>query len=105
MRVVYGMNPVRELLRGAGEGPSELWLAEGGTRTASFAELERLGRERGAKVRAAPRAKLDRLAGTDRHQGVVAVVADFEYADVAELMERARGAGVPPLLLLLDGVE
>ena len=71
MRVVYGLNPVREVLRAGGEGLSELWLAEGGTRGAAFAELERLGREAGAKVRSAPRAKLERLAGTDRHQGVV----------------------------------
>src|SRR5512142_2433399 len=105
MRVVYGMNPVRELLRGAGEGVSELWLAEGGTRGASFAELERRARERGAKVRAAPRAKLDRLAGTDRHQGVVAVVADYRYAELDEVLGRARDSGAPPLVLVLDGVE
>src|SRR5512138_2390333 len=105
MRVVYGMNPVRELLRGAGEGLTELWLAEGGTRAASFAELERLARERGGKVRAAPRARLDRLAGSDRHQGVVAVVADYRYAELAQVLERARASGRAPLLLLLDGVE
>ena len=105
MRVVYGMNPVRELLRGAGEGPSELWLAEGGTRAASFAELERLARGRGAKVRAAPRAKLDRLAGTDHHQGVVAVVADYRYAELEQILDRARASGAPALVLLLDGVE
>lgn len=105
MRVVYGMNPVRELLRGAGEGLSELWLAEGGTRAASFAELERLARERGAKVRAAPRARLDRLAGTDHHQGVVAVVADYRYAELGEILARASAAAAPPLVLLLDGVE
>jgi 23S rRNA (guanosine2251-2'-O)-methyltransferase len=88
MRVVYGLNPVRELLR-AGGGPSELWLAEGGTRGAEFAELERLGRAAGAKVRSAPRAKLERLAGTDRHQGVVAVVADFRYAELQDVLAAA----------------
>ncbi len=105
MRVVYGMNPLRELLRAAGEGISELWLGEGGTRASSFAELERLARERGAKVRVAPRAKLDRLAGTDHHQGVVAVVADYRYAEVDEILARAAAAEQPPLVLLLDGVE
>jgi 23S rRNA (guanosine2251-2'-O)-methyltransferase len=105
MRVVYGMNPVRELLRAGGEGLAELWLAEGGTRGAAFGELERLGRERGAKVRAAPRQKLDRLAGTDRHQGVVAVVADFRYARLEDLLAAAAGQGRAPLLMVLDGVE
>ena len=103
MRILYGMNPVRELLRAGGEGLSELWLAEGGTRGQAFGELERLAKQAGAKVRAAPREKLDRLAGTDRHQGIVAVVADFRYSELEELLEPAQGK--PPLLVVLDGVE
>jgi 23S rRNA (guanosine2251-2'-O)-methyltransferase len=105
VRILYGVNPVRELLRAGGGDVSELWLAEGGSRQSAFAELERLGREAGAKVRAAPRQKLDRLAGTDRHQGVVAVVADFRYAEVEDLLAAARASGRPPLLVVLDGVE
>jgi len=105
MRIVYGVNPVRELLRAGGEGLSELWLSEGGTRGAAFAELERLGKATGAKVRTSPRAKLDRLAGTDRHQGVVAVVADFRYAALEDLLPDRASSGVTPLLVVLDGVE
>src|SRR6266508_1311763 len=105
MRVVYGLNPVRELLRAAAGEVSELWLAEGGTRGAAFAELERLARAAGAKVRTAPRPKLDRLAGTDRHQGVAAVVAEFHYAAVEDLLSRAKESGRAPLVVVLDGVE
>jgi 23S rRNA (guanosine2251-2'-O)-methyltransferase len=105
MRVVYGLNPVRELLRAEGAEVSELWLAEGGTRGAAFAELERLARGVGAKLRSAPRQKLDRLAGTDRHQGIVAVVADFRYAALDDILAAARGSGRPPLVVVLDGVE
>jgi 23S rRNA (guanosine2251-2'-O)-methyltransferase len=104
MRTLYGLNPVRELLR-SGSEVAELWLLEGGTRGAAFAELERLARRADAKIRSAPRAKLDRLAGTDRHQGVVAVVADFRYAELDEVLEAASGSGRPPLLVVLDGVE
>ena len=105
MRVLYGVNPVRELLRAGGEGLSELWLAEGGARGDAFAQLEQLGRAAGAKVRRAPRPKLDRLAGTDRHQGVVAVVADFRYAALDELLDAVKASGRPALLVVLDGVE
>src|SRR5512141_649416 len=105
MRVVYGLNPVRELLRATSGEVSELWLAEGGTRGAAFAELERLARTAGAKLRSAPRQKLDRLAGTDRHQGVVAVVADFRYAAVDDILAAAAASGRPALLVVLDGVE
>ena len=105
MRIVYGVNPVRELLRAGGEGVSELWLAEGATRGAAFADLEGLGRATGAKVRHAPRPRLDRLAGTDRHQGVVAIVADFRYAELEDVLAAARASERPPLVVVLDGVE
>lgn len=105
MRTIYGVNPVKELLRGGGEGLDELWLAEG-ARGAAVAELERQARAAGARVKHAPRQKLDRLVGVDRHQGVVAVLsADFRYADVAELLQAATSRGEPPLLVILDGVE
>ncbi len=105
MRAVYGLNPVRELLRAGAEGLAELWLGEGGDRQRTFAELARLGREAGAKVRLAPRGKLDRIAGTRSHQGVVAVVADYRYREVEDLLEAARARGEPPLLVALDGIE
>ncbi len=105
MRVVYGMNPVRELIRSGAEGLSELWLAEGGDRSRAFGELERAAREHGAKVRAAPRARLDRLAGTPQHQGVVAVVADYRYREIDEILAAASASGRPALVVLLDGVE
>lgn len=105
MRVVYGLNPVRELLRAGGEGVAELWFAEGAERPRAFAELERLAGGVGAKVRAAPRARLDRLAGAAGHQGVVAVVSDYRYAEIEDLLEGARRRSEPALLVLLDGVE
>jgi 23S rRNA (guanosine2251-2'-O)-methyltransferase len=105
MRVVYGMNPVRELLRSEAEGLSELWLAEGGDRPRAFAELERMARDRGAKVRSAPRPRLDRLAGVTQHQGIVAVVADYRYREVEEILALAAASGRPALVVLVDGVE
>ncbi len=104
MRTVYGLHPVHELVRAGSEGLSELWIAAG-TRGREVADLERLARAAGAKVRTAPRARLDRLAGTNRHQGVVAVVGDYRYHDMEQLIELARERGEPPLLVVLDGIE
>ena len=105
MRVIYGVNPVKEHLRGGGEGLDELWLAEG-ARSGAVAELERQAKAAGARVKHAPRQKLDRLAGVDRHQGVVAVLsADFRYVEVEEILARAKARGESPLLVILDGVE
>jgi 23S rRNA (guanosine2251-2'-O)-methyltransferase len=104
LRTVYGVNPVRELLCAGGDGLSELWVAQGVER-GRLADLVRMARERGAKVREAPRERLERLAGTDRHQGIVAVVADYRYRDLDDLLAAARAAGEPPLLVVLDGIE
>jgi 23S rRNA (guanosine2251-2'-O)-methyltransferase len=105
VRVIYGVNPVKELLRAGGEGLDELWLAEG-ARSPTVEELERKAREAGARVKHAPRQKLDRLAGVDRHQGVVAVLsADFRYAELTEVLAGAKARGESPLLVILDGVE
>jgi 23S rRNA (guanosine2251-2'-O)-methyltransferase len=104
-RVIHGVNPVKELLRGGGEELAELWLAEG-ARSPAVAELEEGARAVGARVKHAPRQKLDRLAGVDRHQGVVAVLQGaFRYAEIDEALDAARNAGEPPLLVILDGVE
>jgi 23S rRNA (guanosine2251-2'-O)-methyltransferase len=102
VRIVYGINPVRELLQAGGE-VAELWIQERGVRAAP--ELERLARERGAKLHHAPRQRLDGMAGSERHQGVVAVVPDFRYFELEELLEAAMGSGSPALLVVLDGVE
>jgi 23S rRNA (guanosine2251-2'-O)-methyltransferase len=105
VRVVYGVNPVRELLRAGGQGLSELWVAEG-ARSPALAELEKLARGTRAQVKHAPRQKLDRLADEGLHQGVVAVLStDFEYVEVADIVAAAKSRGEAPLVVILDGVE
>src|SRR5262249_39040200 len=52
------------------------------------------------------RAALDRAAGEGgRHQGVIAWLGAYAYADLDELVGGAGGAGGPALIVALDGVE
>ena len=39
------------------------------------------------------------------HQGVIAMTAAYNYAEVAEMLEAARVKGEPPFLILLDNIE
>jgi 23S rRNA (guanosine2251-2'-O)-methyltransferase len=100
VRVVYGVNPVTELLRAGRGGLTELWLAEG-ARGGAVAELERLARAAGAAVRRAPRQRLDQVAGAPHH----ALSGGFGYVEVGTILAAAVGAAEPPLLVILDGVE
>ena len=49
--------------------------------------------------------RLDRLANTGHHQGVVAIGAAYEYADVEDILEAARSKGEDPFIFILDEIE
>lgn len=93
--VVYGANPVRELLRSAAP-VARLCLASGAHAT----ELAAAAASRGITVDTADRATLDRLAGSPHHQGAVAVGAPFQYASLDALVLPSCSSA-----LVLDGVQ
>ena len=45
--------------------------------------------------------RLEQLSETGMHQGVIAMTAAYNYAEVAEMLEAARVKGEPPFLILL----
>ena len=49
--------------------------------------------------------RLDRLAGTGHHQGVVAQAAAYEYAEVEDILEAARSKGEAPFIFVVDEIE
>jgi len=49
--------------------------------------------------------RLNELSRTGHHQGVIARVAAYAYAEVADMLSAAREAGEDPFLVLLDGIE
>lgn len=98
-RVVYGAGPVRELLGSAPERIEALYVTDASSPLATQA------RGRGVRVVVRRKPELDALAGDGaRHQGVVAQVEDFTYADVDDLVARAAERGEPALIVALDGV-
>jgi 23S rRNA (guanosine2251-2'-O)-methyltransferase len=64
----------------------------------------RLAKELGIPLREAPRGELDALAAGGHHQGLVLTVAPYDYADPADLLDRAADAGEPALIVALDSV-
>lgn len=103
MELIYGVNPVREALRGRLRRPLELFLARGG-HSPRLRELVQEAGDAGVPVRMREREDLDRLAGTPHHQGAVLRVEPFAYASLDDLLGRWRGSGAPAFFLLLDGI-
>ncbi len=90
---VYGRNAVREAVRGPRE-VREVWATE-----RALAAEEWLRNEPGLRVQVKPERALTDEAGTRDHQGVVARVGPYRYADAYELAALDR-----PLLVCLDQV-
>ena len=89
---VYGRRPVREALRGQ-RGVLELWATE------RAVAAEPWLRENGKRVQVKQERELTEAAQTRDHQGVLAWVEPYRYADPYELAAVER-----PLLIALDQV-
>jgi len=100
MEHLTGIHAVREALV-SGRALERIVVARGrhGER---IEELVRLARQHGVPVRFEDRAQLDRLAGREEHQGVLAVAAAKRAGTLDELI---AAAGPDALLVLLDGIE
>jgi 23S rRNA (guanosine2251-2'-O)-methyltransferase len=100
MTILYGLHAIEEAL--AANRPLERILVargRGGARVQRIVDSARAAR---VAVRFVSRQDLDRQAGTDKNQGVVAVSGTRHYLELEELIEQAKAPG---LLILLDGVE
>jgi 23S rRNA (guanosine2251-2'-O)-methyltransferase len=90
--LIYGRRPVREALRGPRE-VLELWATERAQRAEPWL------REAPVRVQRKPERELNAAAGTTNHQGVLARVEPYRYANAYEL-----AAGPAPLIACLDSV-
>lgn len=101
---LYGRRAVLEALRA--QRPIERILVARGAHThGALEQVLALARQVGTPVREAPRADLDRLAPAPYHQGIVAQVKAFEYADWDQVLAVASARGEPAFILMLDTVQ
>ena len=101
--LVWGKNPVTELLKSEA-GVDTLLLADSmEPRMAGY--YTALGKAAGAVIKRVPAGKLQKLCGTQDHQGVAAWAARIQYVGVEELLQIAKDRGEQPFLVLCDGIE
>jgi 23S rRNA (guanosine2251-2'-O)-methyltransferase len=107
--VIAGRNPVREALQ-LGDRSLEKVLVQQGAQGGPVAEIRRAAKAAGVPVQVVPAAKLNALAPGVNHQGVVALAAAADYADLDAMLERIAPTlddvrSRKPVLLALDGIE
>lgn len=104
-RYTYGVNPVLEALRAHPDKIDALFLAEGDVSRGASAEIYSRARDAGIRVTKVPRERLANMAEGGVHQGVVAELREFNYADVVDLLAAAKQSGRPALIVVLDGIQ
>jgi 23S rRNA (guanosine2251-2'-O)-methyltransferase len=96
--LVFGIEPVKELIAAAPASIRTLYIRSGDERR--FEEEMDSVRIAGGQVGFASEADLTRNCGRDaRHQGIAAIVREYEYADLDEMLDRK-----PDPILVIDGV-
>jgi 23S rRNA (guanosine2251-2'-O)-methyltransferase len=102
--LVFGMHAVRTLLQQRPERASKLILQKG-REDGRVNEIAQLARAASIKIEYRDVAELDRLAGGDRHQGVFLQMRPAAVLGEGALDDLLDPLTVPPLLLVLDGVQ
>jgi 23S rRNA (guanosine2251-2'-O)-methyltransferase len=95
--ILIGIHPVAEALRA--RRPLDRVLVAKGVGGARVQEIIDLSRKNSTPLRFEERAALDRLVGSAAHQGVVALGAAKQYAELDDI------AGAAHMLVVLDGLE
>ena len=104
-RHVYGVNPVLEALRVRSDEVERLYITEGQLGSRAAAEILSRARDAGIRVERVVRERLATLADGGVHQGVVAELRGFQYAELPDALAAAQASGRPPLLVVLDGIQ
>jgi 23S rRNA (guanosine2251-2'-O)-methyltransferase len=99
---IIGKNPVLEALRSERD-MNKIWIAEG-SQKGQMQLIMSLAKERNVFVQIVPKKKIDQMT-EGIHQGVVAQVAAYTYAELDDLFAVAESRAERPFFILLDEIE
>ncbi len=98
---ILGRHPVAEALR-TGRRIDRVLIADG---TRGLGEITGLARGRHVLVQVVPRPRLDQLARGQRHQGVAASSAAYEYVDLDDVIASLSDRSEPGLVVVVDELQ
>lgn len=100
---IEGRNAVIEAFR-AGKTIDRLYLLDG-CKDGPIMTIKREAAKQDCIIRYVERERLDQMSETGKHQGVIACAAAYAYAQVEDILNRAKEKGEPPFIFLLDNIE
>lgn len=100
---IEGRNAVIEAFR-SGKPIDRLFIQDG-AQDGPIQTIKREAKKHDTMIKFVTKERLDQMSDTGKHQGVIAYAAAYEYAEVEDILERARQKDEPPFIFLLDNIE
>lgn len=100
---IEGRNAVIEAFR-SGKTVDKLFILDG-CQDGPVMTIKREAKKAGTLMKFVDKDRLDQMSKTGKHQGVIAYIAAYEYAEVDDILAIAREKGEPPFIFLLDNIE
>ena len=100
---IEGRNAVIEAFR-AGKPIDKLYVLDG-CQDGPIMTIKREAKKNNVLLKFVTKERLDQMSETGKHQGVIAVAAAYEYAEVDDMLGAAKEKGEAPFLFLLENIE
>lgn len=101
--VEEGRNAVLEAFR-AGKTIDRLFLLDG-CQDGPIKSILREAKKTDCIIQFVKKERLDQMSSTGKHQGAIAYIAAYEYAEVSDILDAARAKNEDPFIFILDGIE
>ncbi|MDR2436950.1 MAG: 23S rRNA (guanosine(2251)-2'-O)-methyltransferase RlmB [Endomicrobium sp.] len=99
--IIYGRNPVLELLKAGKRTVNKLIISQTARGTV-ISDIIDLAKQKDIAIHSVPPEKLDRFS--EQSQGVAVEVSPTKYLDLKDLIKQSK-ASTKPLLVIIDGIE
>ena len=100
---VEGRNAVMEAFR-SGKVIDKLYIQQG-LHDGPIQSILREAKKQDCIINFVSSQRLDEISETKKHQGVIANASAYEYAEVDDILKKARDKGEDPFIVILDGIE
>ncbi|MBS4536862.1 23S rRNA (guanosine(2251)-2'-O)-methyltransferase RlmB [Clostridium sp. D2Q-11] len=100
---IEGRNPVMEALK-AGRDIEKIFIEEG-NKSGSIIKIKQIAKDRGIVTQYVHKNKLQSMADTQSHQGVIALVSSHSYKNLEDILKIAKEREEDPFIIILDEIK
>ncbi|MGN1033723.1 MAG: 23S rRNA (guanosine(2251)-2'-O)-methyltransferase RlmB [Intestinibacter sp.] len=102
MANIEGRNPIIEALRS--DRAIDKIMISNSSKEGSIKKIIGMAKEKNIVIQYVDKHKLDEISTSHSHQGVIAVVSDYKYYELNDLLEIANKKGEDPFFIILDEI-